>query len=368
MISRCAENFDAYVKILKGRVHLYRFSREGTAMARQMYKEAIALDPNNPCAWGYLAWTHFNDARYGFTESRAESFSKAVELTQKALSLDPEHGANHSLLGFIYLFQRKHEKAMAELERALSLDPNNAAIHALYGSIMLNSGRFDEAVSLTRKAMRLNPYYPNYYLRTLGRAYTHLGRYDDAMAIFKKHLDRTRGKFASIWAHFGLAWIYSELGREDEAKAHVEEVFKVKPDVSLGYFRRYSLYKDPIHLERPLNALHKLGLPETPPLPLPDKPSIAVLAFTNMSGDPEQEYLSDGISEEIITALSKTPKMRSDFVVQIQRQGGRYTHSGQRTGRSLCTGGERTKIRRQVTNHSSVSRCENRESPLGRAL
>jgi adenylate cyclase len=41
------------------------------------------------------------------------------------------------------------------------------------------------------------------------------------------------------------------------------------------------------------------------PLPLPDKPSIAVLPFQNMSGDPEQDYFADGISEDIITALSK---------------------------------------------------------------
>src|SRR4051794_1683984 len=40
-------------------------------------------------------------------------------------------------------------------------------------------------------------------------------------------------------------------------------------------------------------------------LPLPDKPSIAVLPFQNMSGDPEQEYFADGMVEEIITALSR---------------------------------------------------------------
>ena len=47
-------------------------------------------------------------------------------------------------------------------------------------------------------------------------------------------------------------------------------------------------------------------------LPAPDKPSIAVLAFTNMSGDPEQEYFSDGVAEDIITELSRS---RSLFVI-----------------------------------------------------
>jgi|UPI0005616C0C TolB-like protein/class 3 adenylate cyclase len=49
-------------------------------------------------------------------------------------------------------------------------------------------------------------------------------------------------------------------------------------------------------------------LPSVPPA-VPDKPSIAVLAFNNMSGDAEQEYFSDGISEDIITDLSRLPRL-----------------------------------------------------------
>jgi TolB-like protein len=52
--------------------------------------------------------------------------------------------------------------------------------------------------------------------------------------------------------------------------------------------------------------------PARPALPLPDRPAIAVLPFTNMTGDPAQEYFSDGISEDIITALSK---LRWFFVI-----------------------------------------------------
>jgi adenylate cyclase len=56
----------------------------------------------------------------------------------------------------------------------------------------------------------------------------------------------------------------------------------------------------------------QLGGTERPALPLPDKPSVVVLPFQNMSGDPEQEYFADGMVEEITTALSR---IRSLFVI-----------------------------------------------------
>jgi TolB-like protein/class 3 adenylate cyclase len=60
-----------------------------------------------------------------------------------------------------------------------------------------------------------------------------------------------------------------------------------------------------------------------PALPLPDKPSIAVLPFANMSGDPEQEYFADGMVEEIITALSR---IRWLFVIARNSS---FTYKGQ---------------------------------------
>jgi adenylate cyclase len=54
------------------------------------------------------------------------------------------------------------------------------------------------------------------------------------------------------------------------------------------------------------------GVRAAPPLPLPEKPSIAVLPFQNLSGDPEQEYFADGVVEDIITALSRN---RAFFVI-----------------------------------------------------
>jgi adenylate cyclase len=60
-----------------------------------------------------------------------------------------------------------------------------------------------------------------------------------------------------------------------------------------------------------------------PALPLPDRPSIAVLPFQNMSGDPEQEYFADGVVEEIITALSR---IRWLFVIA---RNSTFTYKGQ---------------------------------------
>ena len=94
------------------------------------------------------------------------------------------------------------------------------------------------------------------------------------------------------------------------------------------------------HIARPVTVYRVVIGPmsataqETPALTLPDKPSIAVLPFANMSGDPEQEYFADGMVEEIITALSR---IRWLFVIARNSS---FTYKGQavdvkRIGREL---------------------------------
>ncbi len=106
------------------------------------------------------------------------------------------------------------------------------------------------------------------------------------------------------------------------------------------------------------------GGPERPLKPSSEKPSIAVLPFANMSGDPEQEYFADGISEDIITGLSKLRwffviarnssfayKGKSDDIKRVARElGVRYVLEG-----SVRKGGNRVRITAQLIDASNGS-------------
>jgi adenylate cyclase len=108
-----------------------------------------------------------------------------------------------------------------------------------------------------------------------------------------------------------------------------------------------------------------------PSLTLPDKPSVAVLPFTNMSTDPEQEFFGDGIAEDIITALSRYPSL---FVIA---RNSCFTYKGRaadmkQVGRELgvryALEGGLLQSRQSHPRHRAAGRGRHRQARLGRAL
>jgi TolB-like protein len=152
-------------------------------------------------------------------------------------------------------------------------------------------------------------------------------------------------------AHRLLIRALAASGRRPDALRHYEHLvallkheLDVEPDADTTTLAR--------ELRKPAQTYS-----ENPSLPLPDRPSIAVLPFANMSGDPDQEYFADGISEDLITGLSHIHwlfviarnstfvyKHRAVDVKQVSRElGVRYVLEG-----SVRRAGKRLRISAQL--------------------
>jgi TolB-like protein/class 3 adenylate cyclase/Tfp pilus assembly protein PilF len=306
------DSFEAWSLWTKGWSSFNHPTKMNNSKAREYFKQALQLDSDYAAAWEILAWTHLSDVSHGYSDSPEESIKRTLEIAKhKSKHWGP--GAIHFLMCSIYSIQRNYEKAIAEGKKAIELYPNSSRRHLILANALNYGARPEEAIIHVKKAMRLEPYYPAFFLLTLFISYDQAGRYEEALEVKKELLERAnKGAWPLNNAHQHLSVSYARLDRMEEARAHAEVLLKIDPDFSVKKWRKSPailLFKDQKWLDSIAEMLLKAGLPEHPPLKLPNKPSIAVLPFVNMSGDQEQEYFSDGISEEIITALSKTPKL-----------------------------------------------------------
>ena len=300
------QGLDCYLKAMEALGHVQRANIEDNNVARRIAEEAIAMCPEPQKPYSLMASIHMMDYWFGTSKSPRESIEKAIELAQKALAVDDSRAEVHALLSQLYCLRKEWDKAIAEGERGVTLNPSGADVKYWYAATLTFAGRTDEAILLFEKAIRLNPFGPSRYFLSYGHALRVAGRFEEAASAYKKAIQREPNNF---FAHLNLAGTYSLLGLEKEARAEAAEVLRLNPKFSLEMWAKVSAFRDRSETEKQITALRKAGLPEKPPLPLPDKPSIAVLPFVNMSDDKSQEFFSDGLTEEIITALSKTPKL-----------------------------------------------------------
>jgi adenylate cyclase len=165
VIGKGTKNLQAYLKALEANVQFARMDKQGSMKAKQLAKEAIALDPNYAYPYSTLSSAHLLDLWFNFSESPEKSMKLAVEVSQKALALDESDPRIHSGLTNLYIMQREFEKAIASAERAVALNPGGARSLFALAMAMYYSCRFKEAVTLYEQAMRLDPFPSSLYFR-----------------------------------------------------------------------------------------------------------------------------------------------------------------------------------------------------------
>jgi TolB-like protein/Tfp pilus assembly protein PilF len=302
-------NLQAYLKFLEAREDVNKLNIEGNTLGRKLVKEAIELDPEFAMAYRILAATHRMDVLYGVSKSPKESYSTCINLLKKAIELDGTYAEAYGALGFTFSLLGQHEKAIATAEKAIQLDPNSATTYAMLGHTFRLADRPKEAIQAYTKAIRHNPIPPTFYKFGLGFSYCLDGQYEKGIEWCKKAVQQNPEDF---FARIFLTAAYSMAGQDEKARSEAKEVLRINPKYSLAKSEKRSKVK---FKDKWYAALRKAGLPENPPLQLPDKPSIAVLPFDNLTGDPEQNYFSDGFTEHIITSLSNIP-----YILVIARQ------------------------------------------------
>jgi adenylate cyclase len=251
------ENLQYIEKKFEGLSYLREFNIESNRKAKQIFEEAINLEPEIFNAYAGLAVAHLMDVWLGASRSPRESLGKAAKLCKKAIALDENQDAPHAVLGHIYALTRKYDKAIEEGERSIVLNPNSAGAYVWFGMSLTYAGRSEEAIEMIKKGMRLSPFPPAYYMQNLGNAYREAGRYEEAITEYKKCVKRQPN---NIMGHSLLSMTYALAGRYEEAREAWSEVLKINPKYSVEKRFRVWPYKNPDNRRRAIAAMHKAGL------------------------------------------------------------------------------------------------------------
>jgi TolB-like protein/Flp pilus assembly protein TadD len=253
------DNLDAYDRVLRAHAAYSRFTKADNADARRLCQSAIDLDPGYARAYARLALTYTQDRFSGWADDTAEWLKRAHEAARKAVSLDESDYHGHLSLGICDMVMGRHDQAVTELRRAIELNQNFADSHVQLGNVLAYAGRAEEAATATETAMRLNPLYPPYYLMILGRAHFVRRHYQEALPPLERAVIASPGL---TQARAVLAACYAALGRDDDARAEIEEFRDSNPDFTVNYVAKVISYKNPGDLDHHLDLLRKAGLPE----------------------------------------------------------------------------------------------------------
>jgi TolB-like protein/Flp pilus assembly protein TadD len=179
------KNAEAYQLYLQGR-HLWR-QRNGAAIERavELFKQAVALDPEFHQAWSNLAVAYLNLPDYAVGYNVEETFELGLAAADRALALDPGSTEARIIRANYLEFHCDFLGGAAEYEAAIANDPDDPTARHWYAILLMTAGRAEQALTHIETARRLDPLISAVTIINAG-ALAQQGKYEQAIQLARK--------------------------------------------------------------------------------------------------------------------------------------------------------------------------------------
>ena len=253
------ESVAAWENALKADELMGRHIREENHEARTIAQSAVDLDSNYAAAWSTLGMTHWEDARWGWSDSKKASLDLAENAALQSQKIDNNYPGGFTVLGMIYLLRSQHDKSIEMMEQAVNLAPSHAASVALYALSLHFSMRPDDCIRQIRRAMRLSPIYPYWYMVPLAGSFLIKGEpqlaYDALTTAIEREPD-------SILPRIWMAVALVDLNQPDKSREQARYILNLAPGFSVNTWSAGIEFKDPSWNRKLEQKLLEAGLPE----------------------------------------------------------------------------------------------------------
>jgi adenylate cyclase len=247
----------AYDAVLRFYHYETELTPEAFEKAMAALEQAIEIDPEYGLAWAMLGHLHADNYALGFCEIEAP-LEKATTYAQRGVALAPLNQFAMDALSLVYFHQGPKELFLKHVEQTIALNPSSPYIVGVAGWHMALYGEWDRGLALLKKGMKLNPYHPSWFHLAPYMDYYRRGQYEDAFTEAMKfnypelYLDPTMRAAA-----------LAQMGRQDEAKAAVDQLLNLEPDFAARGRWLISRYvKVDGLVDKIVEGLHKAGFTE----------------------------------------------------------------------------------------------------------
>ena len=255
---KAPDSMDAWDLVMRALSHYWRVTRQDNVVAQALLEKATELDPNYGQALGLLAASYIFSAHMGWADM-AKVAPLAERAALAAILTDQEDAWAHYALGGVYLMARRFDNSLAEFDAALRLNPNFSLAQGYYGLALSYCGRWQGGEQAAQRALRLSPHDPLSAVYCGIASYTQfVGRnYDKAMRLAREAI-RQRADF--VGAHRVLTAAAGMSGRGDLAKAALQELRRVQPNISLAWIAEHMPIQHDADREHYLDGFRRAGL------------------------------------------------------------------------------------------------------------